>query len=202
MHITIHTVHSQLPMHTSQYEPSFYAPSSRHLRSLLSERGGPSCGRLWCCSCRVFVCVTCFSLPDTVRVRVNPGLMNLPIFRAFSVSSVVFKPGRFDQYIRKRLLIKHPLTPPPPPLAGIAEFDEFAEFTRRLVYLAYPQFESKTGRFDHYSFKTIAPKAPHCPSPPSWPSQEIRLFIRGLWTGQYYSWHSTPPVLQPPNWIL
>jgi len=30
-------------------------------RSLLSEGGGSSCGRLWCSSCRVFVCVTCFS---------------------------------------------------------------------------------------------------------------------------------------------
>jgi len=39
----------------------WYAPSSRHLRSLLSEGGDSSCGRLWCCSCRVFVCVTCFS---------------------------------------------------------------------------------------------------------------------------------------------
>ena len=39
----------------------WYAPSPRHLRSLLSEGGGSSCGRLGCCLCRVFVCVTCFS---------------------------------------------------------------------------------------------------------------------------------------------
>ena len=30
-----------------------YAPSPRHLRSLLREGGGSSCGRLWCCSGRV-----------------------------------------------------------------------------------------------------------------------------------------------------
>jgi len=31
-----------------------------------------------------------------------------------------------------------------------------------------------------------------------WPLQEIRLFIRGLCPGQYYSWHATPPLLHPP----
>ena len=49
---------------------SRYAPSPRHLRSLFSAGGGSSCGSfvvlfmscvVWCCSCRVFVCVTCFS---------------------------------------------------------------------------------------------------------------------------------------------
>ena len=33
-----------------------------YLRSLLSEGGGSSCGHLWCCSCHVFVCVSCFSI--------------------------------------------------------------------------------------------------------------------------------------------
>jgi len=28
----------------------------------LSEGSGSSCGRWWCCSCRVFVCVSCSSL--------------------------------------------------------------------------------------------------------------------------------------------
>ena len=31
-----------------------------------------------------------------------------------------------------------------------------------------------------------------------WPLQNIRLYIRGLCTSQYYSWHATPPLLQPP----
>ena len=37
----------------------WYAPPPRHLRSLLSAGGGgeSSCGRLWCCSCRVVCCV-------------------------------------------------------------------------------------------------------------------------------------------------
>jgi len=32
----------------------------------------------------------------------------------------------------------------------------------------------------------------------TWPLQAIRLFIRGLCASQYYSWHLTPPLLQPP----
>ena len=31
----------------------------------------------------------------------------------------------------------------------------------------------------------------------SWPLPDICLFIRGLCTSQYYSWHSTPPLLHP-----
>ena len=38
----------------------WYAPSPRHLRSLLSAGGGSSCGRWWwSCSCRVVCCVLC-----------------------------------------------------------------------------------------------------------------------------------------------
>jgi len=41
----------------------------------------------------------------------------------------------------------------------------------------------------------------------AWPWQDIPLFIRGLCTGQYCSWHSTSPLLQPPpncilQWLL
>jgi len=45
-------------------------------------------------------------------------------------------------------------------------------------------------------------QAAACQCPPGWganpwPLPEIRLFIRGLCTSQYFSWHSTPPLLQP-----
>jgi len=50
----------------SQYSSSCHRCASSTIevflcRSLLSEGGGCSCGRLWCCSCRVFLCVTCLS---------------------------------------------------------------------------------------------------------------------------------------------
>ena len=32
--------------------------------------------------------------------------------------------------------------------------------------------------------------------------QDILLFIWGLCTGQYHSWHSTPPLLKPPAVVL
>ena len=37
------------------------------------ERGGSSCGRLWCCSSRVFVCVTCFSFAYGEDIHVGRG---------------------------------------------------------------------------------------------------------------------------------
>jgi len=46
----------------------WYAPSPRHLGSLLSEGGVPSCDRLWCSSCHVFVCVTRFSVESTEEI--------------------------------------------------------------------------------------------------------------------------------------
>jgi len=48
------------------------------------------------------------------------------------------------------------------------------------------------------SCKGQTPNAPASGSS-AWPSQYICWFIRGLCTSQYYSWHSTPPSLQPPR---
>jgi len=35
------------------------------------RKGGSSCGRLWCCSCHVFVCVTCFSSYTRLYPRIH-----------------------------------------------------------------------------------------------------------------------------------
>jgi len=53
-------------------------PSQDILSSLLSEGGGSSCGRLWCCSSRVFVCVTCFSLTSMLLCTNQPSLLCPP----------------------------------------------------------------------------------------------------------------------------
>ena len=37
---------------------------------------------------------------------------------------------------------------------------------------------------------------------PDWPLQDIRLCIQRLCTCQYYSWHSTPPLLHPPCFVI
>ena len=73
----------------------WYAPLPRHLRSLLVWGDSSSCGRLWCCPCRVvcfvvvalflscrvlwcsccvFVCVICFS---SYNVWFTPNLLGL-----------------------------------------------------------------------------------------------------------------------------
>ena len=41
------TIHTTTASPCPSIRGRWYAPSPRHLRSLLSEGGGPSCGRLW-----------------------------------------------------------------------------------------------------------------------------------------------------------
>jgi len=63
----------------------WYAPLPRHFRSLFSGEGGASsCGRLWCCSCRVIMWVTSFSSIHKCRLTKLPKLLPWTRYNSWS----------------------------------------------------------------------------------------------------------------------
>ena len=103
---TIHTYHSHLPVSTHHahlrrwrgHPPGcgrWYASSPRHLRSSLSEGCGSSFGRVWCCSCRVCVCVTCFSLTPQAQTQFEQMMRELVYGGSWCCSSWYKPSGAF-----------------------------------------------------------------------------------------------------------
>jgi len=104
-----------------------------HLRSLLHEQGGSSCGRLWCCSCHVFVCDLFFSFSSHV-IQLTPQQQSAePRNRAGTEALAVAR--RLKEASREK-------TRPPPVSRGSSFFFHRRDVARRRATWRCPRMQS------------------------------------------------------------